>query len=88
MMQPQWIEIALPSEDATAVKFNDDLEQDRALIERRYVGENKLLHAIARGDPQLLKQAMEESKGIPWPYRQPYAPVRSMKNLSLTANTL
>src|SRR5256714_2725700 len=88
MMQPQRIEIALPSEDGTAVKFNNDLEQDRALIESRYESENKLLHAIARGDPQLLEQAMEESKGIPWPYRHPDTPVRSMKNLSLTANTL
>ena len=88
MRQPQRIEIALPSEDGTAVKFNDDLEQDRALIERRYESENKLLHAIARGDPQSLKQAMEESKGIPWPYRHPDAPVRSMKNLSITANSL
>lgn len=70
------------------MKFNDDLKQDRALIERRYEGKNKLLHAIARGDPQLLKQAMEEAEGIPWPYRQPVAPVRSMKNLSLNANTL
>ncbi len=88
MIQPQRIEIALPSEDGTAVKFNVDLEQDRALIESRYESENKLLHAIARGDPQLLKQAMEESKGIPWPYRHPDMPVRSMKNLSIAANTL
>jgi AraC-like DNA-binding protein len=88
MIQPQRIDITLPSEDGTAVKFNDDLEQDRALIERRYESENKLLHVIARGDPQLLKQAMEESKGIPWPYRHPDAPVRSMKNLSITANSL
>ncbi len=88
MIQPQRIEIALPSEDGTAVKFNVDLEQDRALIESRYQSENKLLHAIARGDPQLLKQAMEESKGIPWPYRHPDMPVRSMKNLSIAANTL
>ena len=88
MIQPQRIEIALPSEDGTAVKFNVDLEQDRALIERRYESENKLLHAIAKGDPQLLKKAMEEGKEIPWPYRHPNAPVRSMKNLSITANTL
>jgi len=88
MIQPQRIEIALPSEDGTAVKFNVDLEQDRALIERRYESENRLLHAIARGDPQLLKQAMEESKEISWPYRHSDAPVRSMKNLSLTANSL
>ncbi|HET9919821.1 MAG TPA: hypothetical protein VFQ30_08280, partial [Ktedonobacteraceae bacterium] len=79
MMQPQRIEIALPSEDGTAVNFNDDLEQDRVLIERRYEGENKLLHAIARGDPQLLKTAMEEGKELSWPYRHPNAPVRSMK---------
>ncbi|MGH2498194.1 MAG: helix-turn-helix transcriptional regulator [Ktedonobacteraceae bacterium] len=88
MIQPQRIEIALPSEDGAVGKFNDDLEQDRELIERRYESENKLLHAIARGDPHMLKQAMEESKGIPWPFRHPAAPVRSMKNLSITANTL
>src|SRR6266487_562510 len=88
MIQPQRIEIALPPSESTAVKFNDDLVQDRALIERRYESENKLLHAIAKGDPQLLKQAMEESKGIPWPYRHPDMPVRSMNNLSIAANTL
>jgi len=88
MIQPQLIEIALPSEDGTAVKFNDDLKQDRALIERRYESENKLLHAVAKGDPHMLKQAMEEGKEIPWPYRHPNALVRSMKNLSIAANTL
>lgn len=88
MIQSQRIEIALPSEDGTATKFKDDLEQDRRLIERRYEMENKLLHAIARGDPQLVKTAMEEGKEIPWPYRHPEVPVRSMKNLSLSQNTL
>jgi two-component system response regulator YesN len=88
MRQPQRIEIALPFEDDTAVKFTTDLEQDRALIERRYESENKLLHAIVKGNPQLLEKAMEEGKEYPWPYRHPHAPVRSMKNLSLTANTL
>ncbi len=65
MRQPQWMEIALPSQDGTAVNFTADLEQDRALIERRYEGENRLLHAIARGDPQLVKQAMEELRESP-----------------------
>ncbi|TMB82376.1 MAG: hypothetical protein E6J48_06515, partial [Chloroflexi bacterium] len=87
MRQPQRIEIALPPSEDTAVKFNDDLEQDRTLIERRYASENKLLHAIAKGDPHMLKTAMEEGKGISWPYRHPNAPVRSMKNLSFSANT-
>jgi YesN/AraC family two-component response regulator len=36
----------------------------------------------------VLKKAMEEFKGIPWPYRHPNAPVRSMKNLTLSHNTL
>ena len=88
MIQPQRIESALPSTESTAVKFSDDLEQDRALIERRYESENKLLHAIAKGDPQLLKKAVEEGKELPWPYRHPNAPVRSMKNLSIAANSL
>jgi AraC-like DNA-binding protein len=88
MIQSQRIEIALPSSESTVMKFNDDLEQDRELIERRYESENKLLHAIAKGDPQLLKQAMEEGKELPWPYRHPHAPVRSMKNLSFSLNTL
>src|SRR5438552_17813288 len=47
-----------------------------------------MLHAIAKGDSQLLKKVMEAWKGIPWPYRHPNAPVRSMKNLSLSHNTL
>ncbi len=88
MIQPQRIEIALPSAESTVVKFNADLEQDRELIERRYESENKLLHAIAKGDPQLLKKVTEELKGLPWPYRHPHSPVRSMKNLSFSHNTL
>ncbi len=88
MIHPQRVETALPSSEGAAVKFKFDLEQDRELIERRYEIENKLLHAIAKGDSQLLKKAMEEWKGIPWPYRHPNAPVRSMKNLSFSHNTL
>ncbi len=88
MIQPQQIEIALPPSEGTAVKFNDDLERDWELIERRYESENKLLHAITRGDPHMLKTAMEEGKGISWAYRHPNSPVRSMKNLSFSANTL
>ena len=88
MIQPQQIEIALPPSEGTAVNFTYDLEQDRELIERRYASENKLLHAIARGDPHLLKTAVEEGKEFSWPYRHPNSPVRSMKNLSFTANSL
>jgi two-component system response regulator YesN len=88
MTQPQQIEIASSPSEGTAVKFNDDLEQDRELIERRYESENKLLHAITRGDPHMLKTAMEEGKELSWPYRHPNSPVRSMKNLSFSANTL
>jgi two-component system, response regulator YesN len=88
MTQPQRIEIALPPSESMAVKFNTDQEQDRALIEKRYANENKLLHAIARGDPHRLKIAMEEGKELSWPYRHPDSPVRSMKNLSITANSL
>ncbi len=88
MRQPQRIEVALPSSEGTAVKFKYNSEQDRVLIERRYEIENKILHAIAKGDPHLLKKAMEEFKGISWPYRHPHAPIRSRKNLSLSHNTL
>ncbi len=88
MIQPQQIEIAVPPSEGTAVNFNDDLEQDWELIERRYASENKLLHAIARGAPPLLKTAMEEGKEFSWPYRHPNSPVRSMKNLSFSANSL
>ena len=88
MIQPQQIEIAVPPSESTAVKFKDDLEQDRERIERRYESENKLLHAIAKGDPHLLKTAMEEGMEFSWPYRHPNSPVRSMKNLSFSANTL
>jgi len=88
MIQPQQIEIALPPSEGTAVKFNYDREQDRELIERRYESENKLLHAITRGDLHMLKTAMDKGKELSWPYRHPNSPVRSMKNLSFSANTL
>lgn len=88
MIRPQRIEIVLPPPENTPVKFTAALEQDRVLIERRYEVENKLLRAIARGDAQMLKTAIEEEKEIPWPYRHPGEPVRSMKNLSFSHNTL
>jgi len=87
-IQPQRVEIALSPSESTAVNIKYDMEQDQALIERRYEVENELLHAIARGDTRLLKKAMEEWKWIPWPFRHPNAPVRSMKNLSFSHNTL
>ena len=86
--QPQLVETVLPLSEGTAVKFKYDLEQNRELVEKRYEAENKILHAIAQGDSKRLKQATEELKALPWPYRHPYAPVRSMKNLSLSLNTL
>jgi two-component system response regulator YesN len=85
MRQTQLIETAL---DDSAVKFKYELDQNRELVERRYEVENKILHAVAKGDPHMLEQATREFKGIPWPYRHPNAPVRSMKNLSLSHNTL
>ncbi len=88
MKQPQLIETVLPLAEGTDVKFKYELEQNRELIGRRYEIENKLLHAIARGDPHLLKKVMEEFKEVSWPYRHPNAPVRSMKNLSFSHNTL
>jgi two-component system, response regulator YesN len=88
MRQPRLIETALPLSEGTAVKFKYDLEQNRELVERRYEVENKILRAIAKGNPHMLKKATGEFKGISWPYRHPNAPVRSMKNLSLSHNTL
>ncbi len=86
--QPQLVETLLPLAEGTAVKFKYELEQNRELVERRYEVENQILHAITQGNPRQLKQAMQEFKGLPWPYRHPHAPVRSMKNLSLSHNTL
>jgi two-component system, response regulator YesN len=91
MIQPQVIEInSSHPEDSTAVKFNgvQEREQDRELIEKRYEIENNVLHAITKGDSHLLKKAIEEMKGLSWPFRHPNALVRSMKNLSTSSNTL
>ncbi len=86
--QPQHIEIILPHAEDIAARFKYAQEQDRTVIEKRYAFENKILHAINTGDSQTLKIIMEEQKGLPWPYRHPHAPLRSMKNLSLSHNTL
>jgi two-component system, response regulator YesN len=88
MLQPQLIEATVPLSEGTARKFSVALEQNREMIEKRYEIENNILHAIATGDARLLKKAMEEPKEISWPFRHPSSPVRSMKNLSLTANSL
>lgn len=89
MIDPQLIEIhSPPLEESSAVNSNGVQEQNRELIEKRYGIENKVLHAITRGDPHSLKKALEEVKGLSWPFRHPNAPVRSMKNLSISSNTL
>lgn len=88
ILQPQLIEATLPLSAGPARKFAVALEQNRERIEKRYEFENKILHAIATGDSRLLEKAMEEPKEISWPFRHPSSPVRSMKNLSFTANSL
>jgi len=87
-LQPRLIEATLPLSEDPAQKFAVASEQNREQIEKRYEIENKILHAIATGDARLLQNALEELKAISWPFRHPNSPVRSMKNLSLTANTL
>ncbi len=84
----QMVETVLPLADEGEGKFTYELEQNRQLVEKRYEHENKLLHAITQGDIQQLKQAHEDLQGLPRPFRHPQAPVRSMKNLSLSHNTL
>lgn len=88
MRQPQLVENVVPLAEGASVKFKYEMEQNRELVERRYEVENKILYAITQGDERLLKQATQEFKRLPWPYRHPQAPVRSMKNLSLSHNTL
>jgi AraC-like DNA-binding protein len=91
LIEPQLIEInSVPPEESSAVKFNgvQEQEQDPELIEKRYEIENKVLHAITKGDPHLLKEALEETKGLSWPVRLPNALVRSKKNLLISSNTL
>lgn len=86
--QPQLVETVLPLSEGIAVKITSELEQNREVVEKRYEVENKVLHAITQGDTRRLKQATEEFQGLSWPYRHPHAPVRSMKNLSFSLNTL
>lgn len=88
MRQPQLVEAISPLAEGAAVKFKYELEQNRELVERRYEVENKLLHAISQGNPIVVEQVIQEFQGLPWPFRHPHAPVRSMKNLSLSHNTL
>ena len=88
LRQPQLVESVVPLAEGASVKFKYEMEQNRELVERRYDVENKILYAITQGDAHLLKQAAQEFKRLPWPYRHPQAPVRSVKNLSLSINTL
>lgn len=88
MIQPQLVEAALPLSEGPAQRFAVALEQNREMIEKRYAIENTILHAIVSGNARLLKEAMEELQEISWPFRHPGSPVRSLKNLSLTGNTL
>lgn len=88
ILYPQLIEAPLPLSESPVRNFAVALEQNQELIEKRYEIENNILHAITTGDSRLLKKAMEKQKEISWPFRHPSSPVRSMKNLSFTANTL
>jgi YesN/AraC family two-component response regulator len=86
--EPQLIETDAPSAEGAAVKFKYELEQNREIVEKRYTVENKILHAITNGDAQMARKATQELRRVSWPYRHPNAPVRSMKNLTLSHNTL
>lgn len=88
MLQPQLIEATMPLSEGTARQFSIALEQNREMIEKRYRFENNILHAIATGDARLLKKARKELREISLPSRHPNSPVRSLKNLSLSVNTL
>jgi len=50
--------------------------------------ENNVLHAITTGNGRLLQKATKELEEISWSFRHPSSPVRSLKNLSLSGNTL
>lgn len=88
ILHPQLIEASLPLSESPVRKFAVTLEQNQEMIEKRYEIENNILHAITTGDSRLLKKAIEKQKEISWPFRHLSSPVRSMKNLSFTANTL
>src|SRR5438132_977032 len=51
MRQPQRIEIGLPPAEDIAVKLNDDVNQDRALLERSSSIDNKPLLTTAKEEP-------------------------------------
>lgn len=88
ILLPQLIEASMPFSEDTARTFGRVLEQNKGLIEKRYEIENIMLHAIASGNARLVQKATEELQGVSWPFRHPSSPVRSLKNLSLTINTL
>lgn len=85
---PQCIEITLSPIEEMTLKFRYELEQNRELVEQRYERENKLLHAITTGDVQRVKKALKDFGELSRPYRHPNSPVRSLKNLSFSGNTL
>ncbi len=88
MRRPHRMQTVLPLSERPALPSPSDLQQARALVESRYEIANKLMHAIAKGDSRELKHVMEESQWVYWPYYHPHAPIRSMKNLRIAANTL
>jgi two-component system, response regulator YesN len=63
-------------------------QQDRELIDLRYVINNSMMHAIKKGDHEALKTIMEANGNLyDFSERYPNQPVRATKNMLIILNT-
>lgn len=83
----------LTSEVLQPVMHKEDMKttisESKSIIEMRYKLEKKLIKAVSSGNKEELQRIMQESGLIfSLPDRIPESPLRSVKNLSITLNTL
>lgn len=75
--------------------INDDqlkitIEENKQIIEERYQYQNRLMHAITKGDQVEVSNLMDSSIDILVEFsdRVPGSPIRSSKNMAFVSNTL
>ncbi|WP_138416014.1 helix-turn-helix domain-containing protein [Aquibacillus sediminis] len=66
-----------------------NIEENKEIIEKRYHQQNKLMHAISKGDKAAVNRLIDSvSHFIEFSDRVPGSPIRSSKNIAFVSNTL
>lgn len=88
LMEIELVIADTPDDPLPQVPFSNKFNQ-YDFVEKNYAMENKMLKAIETGDVETLQSSLKSfSKQMSIPKRQQYDPLRNVKNLSITLNSI